>query len=142
LADKAYASKANRDALRGRHRDGIMRMEPVIDPSSSTPAGFGKTRGQADIQTPLEGLSNAYATMKYRPIVRTGQNRRPAGAGGNRTEPAVAANRITLNPQTPDHQNRFARCKASGPDRIAKSTLPPNITLLRRGLSWSKRPGY
>ena len=25
LADKAYASKANRDALRGQHRDGIMR---------------------------------------------------------------------------------------------------------------------
>lgn len=25
LADKAYASKANRDMLRGRHRDGIMR---------------------------------------------------------------------------------------------------------------------
>ncbi|MBD0864248.1 MAG: hypothetical protein GDA36_00870 [Rhodobacteraceae bacterium] len=25
LADKAYASKVNRDALRGCHRDGIMR---------------------------------------------------------------------------------------------------------------------
>ncbi|MBD0865154.1 MAG: hypothetical protein GDA36_05850 [Rhodobacteraceae bacterium] len=25
----------------------------------------------------------------------------------------------------PDHQNRFARCKASRPDRMAKSTLPP-----------------
>ena len=47
-------------------------------------AGFGKTRGQAELQTPLEGLRNAYATTKHRPIVRAGQNKRPAGDGGNR----------------------------------------------------------
>ena len=36
FADKAYASKAKRDALRGRHRDGITRTgrrhPPIIDP--------------------------------------------------------------------------------------------------------------
>ncbi|MBD0864591.1 MAG: hypothetical protein GDA36_02780 [Rhodobacteraceae bacterium] len=65
---------------RGRQRDGIMRTaarhrSPVINPSSSTPAGLGTTRGQADLQAPLAGLSNAYATMKHRPIVRAGQNK-------------------------------------------------------------------
>jgi len=41
--------------LRGRHRDGIMRkaaryLSLVIDPCV-----FGKTRGQAELQTPLPG---------------------------------------------------------------------------------------
>jgi len=40
-ADKACASKANRDALRGRHRDRIN-----ANGCPSPPAGLGKTRGR------------------------------------------------------------------------------------------------
>ncbi|MBD0864241.1 MAG: transposase [Rhodobacteraceae bacterium] len=61
LADKACASRAKRAALRGCHRDGIMRNGPPVIRPSSTSAGFGTTRGQAEPRTPLAGLSSALA---------------------------------------------------------------------------------
>jgi len=75
--DKACASKANRGgcALRGRHRDGIMRTATRHPPVSAP------WRGQADLQTLLAGLRNACATMPHRPkqnarlvLVAIGQN--------------------------------------------------------------------
>ena len=77
LADKANASKVNRDVLRGCHRDGIMRTA-ARHPPGIDPCGVQENAGQADLQTPLEGLSNAYATMQHRPTVRAGQNKTPS----------------------------------------------------------------
>ena len=97
LADRACANQANRDALRGRHRDGIMHTAAP----SSILADFRKTRWQADLQTPLEGLRNAYATMKRRPIVRAGQNKMPDWRWWQScgTCPANTDNRITGPPK-------------------------------------------
>ena len=47
---------------------GSCEQPPVIDPCEP-----GKNMGYADLQTPLEGLRNAYATIKHRPIVRADQ---------------------------------------------------------------------
>ncbi|MBD0865479.1 MAG: hypothetical protein GDA36_07675 [Rhodobacteraceae bacterium] len=54
---------------------GSWNRPPVIDPCVP-----GKNAGAGcDLQTPLEGLRNAYATMKRRPIVRASQNKTPNG---------------------------------------------------------------
>ena len=73
---------------------GSCERPPVIDPSS-IPAGLGKTRGQADLQPPLDGLRNAYATMKHRPIFWAGQNKTPSWrwrqSGGTCEEPQTGS---------------------------------------------------
>ena len=51
LADKAYASKANRERLRGKHRDGIMRKaarnRPLFRAGQNTrPTGDGRDRAE------------------------------------------------------------------------------------------------
>jgi len=45
LADKAYASKVNRDALRGCHRDGIMRKTARHQPLRA----WEQREGQAEL---------------------------------------------------------------------------------------------
>ena len=42
LADKAYASKANRDALRSKHRDGIMRKAARNRPLRASEKRFNR----------------------------------------------------------------------------------------------------
>ena len=42
LADKAYASKANRASLRGKHRDGIMRKAARNRPLRALEKRFNK----------------------------------------------------------------------------------------------------
>ena len=76
-----------------------------------------------------------------RPIFRAGQNTRPTGDGGDRAE--TCSKPQTGSPSTrkhrqshkPDHRNRFACQKASGPNRMAKSKLQPVIKPSCRGLS-------
>ncbi|MBD0865973.1 MAG: hypothetical protein GDA36_10430 [Rhodobacteraceae bacterium] len=81
-------------ALHGRHRDGIMRTAARHRSLVIDPCGPGKTRGQADLQTPLEGLRNAYGMMTRRfGLHRTqyfglAKTRRPASDGGDQAEPA------------------------------------------------------
>ena len=68
------------------------------------------------------------------------KTRRPTGAGGNRAEPAGSCKQD--HPQPTNTDNRITRLpkpalpdvRSSGPDRMAKSKLPSNITLSRRGL--------
>jgi len=64
------------------------RHPPVIDP----------WRGQAELQTPLAGLRNAYATMTHRPIVQAGQNKTPGWRWRQSGRTCVA---LPLNRQTP-----------------------------------------
>jgi len=94
--DKAYASKANRDALCDHHRDGIIRTAACYRPLRAA-----ENASEADLQTPLVGLRNAYATMTRRPIVRAGQNKTPSWRWwqSGRTCPANTGNRITRPPK-------------------------------------------
>ena len=84
---------------------GSCEQPPVIAPPSSTPAGPGTTRGQADLQMPLDGLRNAYATIKLPPDSSgwTKQNAQLALAviGQNKQDHPQPAN--TSNRIKPDH---------------------------------------
>ena len=91
---------------RGHHRDG---MDHANGRPSSIPAGLGTTRGQQ-------------ADWRWRQ------------SGGTCGEPQTGSPSTGKHRQSqPDHQNRFARCKARGPDRMVQSKLPPTITLSRSG---------
>ena len=101
LADKAYASKANRASLRGKHRDGIMRKAARGRPLRASGKRFNKLiskrrfRGEQCFGTMkrLFGLHRA----RYFGVAKTHAQLAMAVIGQNLLK---AANKITLNPQT------------------------------------------
>ena len=105
---------------------GLCEQPPVIAPSSSTPAGFRKTRGQADLQTPRFGCHD-----KAPPDSSGGpeQNARLALAAiGQNLRGTV--NRITRNHRQ-SHKTRPSKplCPMQGQVRPADRTEWPNRSL-------------
>lgn len=101
LADKAYASKANRAALRGRHRDGIMRKAARGRPLRQSEKRFHKL-----ISKRRFGVEQCFGTMKrlfglararYFGRARTHAQLAMAAIAQNLLK---AANKIRLHPQT------------------------------------------
>lgn len=102
LADKAYASRANRAALRGRHRDGIMRKAARGRPLRASEKRFNKLISKQRFR-----VEQCFGTMKrlfglhrarYFGLAKTHAQLAMAAIGQNLLK---AANKITLNPQTP-----------------------------------------
>jgi IS5 family transposase len=100
LADKAYASKANRDMLRGRHRDGIMRKAVRGRPLRASEKRFNKLISKRRFR-----VEQCFGTMKrlfglhrarYFGVDKTHAQLAMAAIGQNLLK---AANKIKLNPQ-------------------------------------------
>ncbi len=102
LADKAYASKANRALLKGRHRDGIMRKAARGRPLRASEKRFNRLIAKRRFR-----VEQCFGTMKrlfglararYFGVARTHAQLAMAAIGQNLL---MAANKITPNPQTP-----------------------------------------
>lgn len=102
LADKAYASKANRATLQGKHRDGIMRKAARNRPLRASERRFNKLISKRRFR-----VEQCFGTMKrlfglhrarYFGLVKTHAQLALAAIGQNLLK---AANKITLTPQTP-----------------------------------------
>jgi IS5 family transposase len=101
LANKAYTSKANRSALRGKHRDGIMRKASRGRPLRASEERFNRLISKRWFQ-----VEQCFGTMKR----LFGLHRaRYFGVGKTHAQLAMAAieqnllkaaNKIKLNPQT------------------------------------------
>ncbi|WRQ46261.1 transposase [Rhodobacterales bacterium FZCC0083] len=101
LADKAYASKANRASLRDKHRDGIMRKAARNRPLRASEKRFNKLISKRRFR-----VEQCFGTMKrffglrrarYFGVTKTHAQLAMAAIGQNLLK---AANKITLNPQT------------------------------------------
>jgi IS5 family transposase len=102
LADKAYASRANREALKGKHRDGILRKAARGHPLRASEKRFNKLISKRRFR-----VEQCFGTMKrlfglhrarYFGLAKTHAQMAMAAIGQNLLK---AANKITLNPQTP-----------------------------------------
>ena len=100
LADKAYASKANRASLGGKHRDGIMRKAARNRPLRASEKRFNKLISKRRFR-----LEQCFGTMKrlfglhrarYFGVAKTHAQLAMAAIGQNRLK---SANKINLNPQ-------------------------------------------
>lgn len=101
LADKAYASKANRASLCGKHRDGIMRKAARNRPLRASEKRFNKLISKRRFR-----VEQCFGTMKrlfglhrarYFGVAKTHAQLAMAAIGQNLLK---AANKITLNTQT------------------------------------------
>ncbi len=101
LADKAYASKANRAALKGHHRDGIMRKAARNRPLRQSGKRFNKQISKRRFR-----VEQCFGTMKrlfglhrarYFGVAKTHAQMVMAAISQNLLK---AANKITLNQQT------------------------------------------
>ncbi len=101
LADKAYASRANREALRGKHRDGIMRKAARGRPLRQSEKRFNRLISKRRFR-----VEQCFGTMKrlfglhrarYFGRAKTHAQLAMAAIGQNLLK---AANKITLTPQT------------------------------------------
>ena len=101
LADKAYASKANRAILRGKHRDGIMRKAVRGRMLRQSEKRFNKLISKRRFR-----VEQCFGTMKrlfglhrarYFGVAKTHAQMAMAAIAQNLLK---AANKITLNPQT------------------------------------------
>ena len=102
LADKAYASRANREALKARHRDGIMRKAARNRPLRQSEKRFNKLISKRRFR-----VEQCFGTMKrlfgldrarYFGLAKTHAQLAMAAISQNLLK---AANKITLQPQTP-----------------------------------------
>ena len=101
LADKAYASKANREKLRGKHRDGIMRKAARGRPLRASEKRFNRLISKRRFR-----VEQCFGTMKrlfglhrarYFGQAKTHAQLAMAAIGQNLLK---AANKIKLTPQT------------------------------------------
>ena len=102
MADKAYASKANREKLRGKHRDRIMRKAARNRPLRASEKRFNRLISKRRFR-----IEQCFGTMKrlfglhrarYFGVAKTHAQLALAAIGQNLLK---AANKITLNPQNP-----------------------------------------
>ncbi len=102
LADKAYAARANREMLRGNMRDGIMRKAARGRPLRASEKRFNKLVAKCRFR-----VEQCFGTMKrlfglararYFGVAKTHAQMAMAAISQNLLK---AANKITLNPQTP-----------------------------------------
>ena len=109
LADKACASKANRDMLRSRHRDGILGKAGAQGCAGAPSAGFGKALQQADLEasfprrallrhpeTPFGKRLFGLHRARYCGLAKTHAHLAMAAIGQTLLK---AANKIKINPQ-------------------------------------------
>ena len=114
LTDKAYTSKANREQLRGQHRDGVMRKA-----ARNRPLRASEKRVNRLISKRRFRVAQCFGTMKrlfglhrarYFGLAKThaqlamafGHSAQTNGAQGLTGQNLLkAANKITLNSQTP-----------------------------------------
>ena len=101
LLDKAYASKANRGAVKGKHRDGILHMGLRGGSLRQSQKRFNKR-----ISKPHFRVEGCFGTMRrlfglqrarYFDVAKTHAQMVMAAIGQNLLK---AANKITLNKQT------------------------------------------
>ena len=102
MADKAYASRVNREMLAGKHRDGIMRKAVRGHPLRASEKRFNKLISKRRFR-----VEQCFGTMKrlfglhrarYFGLAKTHAQLAMAAIGQNLLK---AANKITFNPQTP-----------------------------------------
>ena len=102
LADKAYAARANRELLKGRYRDGIMRRAARGRPLRASEKRFNKLIAKRRFR-----IEQCFGTMKrlfglararYFGVAKTHAQLAMAAIAQNLLK---AANKIKLNPQTP-----------------------------------------
>ena len=102
LADKAYAARANREKLYGKHRDGIMRKAARGRPLRASERRFNRLISKRRFR-----VEQCFGTMKrlfglhrarYFGQAKTHAQLAMAAIGQNLLK---AANKITLTPQTP-----------------------------------------
>lgn len=102
LADKAYASRANRDRLKGKYRDGIMRKAARGRPLRASEKHFNRLISKRRFR-----VEQTFGTMKrlfglhrarYFGVAKTHAQMVMAAISRNLLK---AANRISLSPQTP-----------------------------------------
>ena len=102
LADKAYASRANRAALKGKHRDGILHKTVRGHPLRQSQKRFNKLISKQRFR-----VEQCFGTMKrlfglhrarYFGVAKTHAQMVMAAISQNLLK---AANKITLNKQTP-----------------------------------------
>lgn len=102
LADKAYASKANRERLRGKHRDGIMRKAARNRPLRASEKRFNRliSKRRFRVEQAFGTMKRLFGLHRARYFGRAKMHAQLAMAaiGQNLLK---AANKITLNPQTP-----------------------------------------
>lgn len=101
MADKAYASRANREALRGKYRDGIMRKAARGRPLRASEKRFNRLISKQRFR-----VEQCFGTMKrlfglararYFGVAKTHAQMVMAAISQNLLK---AANKIKLNPQT------------------------------------------
>ncbi|WP_428542130.1 IS5 family transposase [Profundibacter sp.] len=102
LADKAYASKANRQMLRGKYRDGILRKAARGRPLRQSEKRFNRLISKRRFR-----IEQTFGTMKRLFGLQRARYFGRARVHAQMVMAAIAqnllkaANRITLNPQTP-----------------------------------------
>ena len=105
LADKAYASKANRDMLRSRHRDGIMRKAVRGRPLRASEKRFNKliSKRRFRVEQCFGSLKHLFGKRlfglhraRYFGLAKTHAQLAMAAIGQNLLK---AANKIKINPQ-------------------------------------------
>ena len=101
LADKAYASKANRAALKGKHRDGILHKAVRGRPQRQSEKRFNKltSKHRFRIEQCLGTMKRLFGLhrARYFGVAKTHAQMVMAAISQNLLK---AANKITLNKQT------------------------------------------
>ena len=102
LADKAYAARANRAALQGRHRDGIMRKAARNRPLRASEKRFNKliSKRRFRVEQCFGTMKRLFGLDRARcfGLAKTHAQLAMAAISQNLLK---AANKITLNTQTP-----------------------------------------
>ncbi|WP_428544428.1 IS5 family transposase [Profundibacter sp.] len=102
LADKAYASKANRQMLRGKYRDGILRKAARGRPLRQSEKRFNRliSKRRFRIEQTFGTMKRLFGLLRARYFGRARVHAQMVMAAIAQNL-LKAANRITLNPQTP-----------------------------------------
>ena len=102
LADKAYASKANRDALKGKHRDGILHKAVRGRPLRQSQKRFNKriSKHRFRIEQCFGKMKRLFGLHRARYFGVTKTHAQMVMAALSQTL-LKAADKITLNKQTP-----------------------------------------
>ena len=102
LADKAYASKANRDALKGKHRDGILHKAVRGRPLRQSQNRFNKriSKHRFRIEQCFGTMKRMFGLHRARYFGVTKTHAQMVMAALSQTL-LKAADKITLNKETP-----------------------------------------
>ena len=116
LADKAYASKANRERLRGKHRDGILRKAARNRPLRASEKGCNKliSKRRFRVEHCFGAMKRLFGPHRARCFGQA-KTHAPTGDGHDRADPAQSRKQDQPYPTNPSHrvnrkqQNQYAR---------------------------------